>query len=34
MVSFFVREDFITVKEMDEIMEVLRKEEKEKHKKK
>jgi BlaI family transcriptional regulator, penicillinase repressor len=34
MVSFFVREDSITVKEMDEITEVLRKEEKEKHKKK
>ncbi len=33
MVSFFVREDFITVKEMDKIMEVLSKEEKEKHKK-
>jgi BlaI family transcriptional regulator, penicillinase repressor len=34
MVSFFVREESITVKEMDEITEVLRKEEKEKHKKK
>ncbi len=34
MVSFFVREDNIALKEMDEIMEVLRKEDKEKHKKK
>jgi BlaI family transcriptional regulator, penicillinase repressor len=34
MVSFLVREDSITVKEMDEVTEVLRKEEKEKHKKK
>jgi BlaI family transcriptional regulator, penicillinase repressor len=34
MVSFFVREETITVKEMDEITEVLRKEVKEKHKKK
>jgi predicted transcriptional regulator len=34
MISFFVREDSITLKEMDEITEALRKEEKEKHKKK
>ncbi|MGB8359230.1 MAG: BlaI/MecI/CopY family transcriptional regulator [Bacteroidales bacterium] len=33
MVSFFVREDNLALKEMDEIMAVLRKEDKEKHKK-